>query len=331
MVLRLWLVLPLLMCFSFLPARSAERFALGGVKDNGQLRVEGIQLVNQYGGPIQLRGMSSHGILWVPQFVNARALLQLRSLGANLFRVAMYADSVKGGYSESDWDAGQSMKFLRMGVENSLALDLYTIIDWHILEDKNPLLTVDKAIQFFSEISSIHANDPAIIYEICNEPNGDTTWEDISLYARQVIPVIRKNSPQAVILVGTPQWSFDLSSVIPAPLEFENIMYSFHMYTGFTNYEFRDLLASMRKAGLPVFVSEWGISKDEKTGELDLVEARALISYMREHGYSWANWSLSNLDEDFSAIRTDSNKLSGWTDEDLTESGRLIFRALSGR
>ncbi len=44
------------------------------VATHGQLQVIGNQLCNQYGQPIQLRGMSSHGLQWYPQFVNYDSL-----------------------------------------------------------------------------------------------------------------------------------------------------------------------------------------------------------------------------------------------------------------
>ncbi len=300
------------------------------VSRHGKLRVEGTQLVDRDGQPLQLRGMSSHGIAWYPEYANYRAIMDTRARGANLFRVAMYADSIHGGYNESEYGKRNSTALLRLAVENSLAAGLYTIIDWHILEDKNPLLTVDSAVEFFDTMSAIYKNEPAIIYEICNEPNGDTTWDDIVVYAMQVIPAIRKNAPEAVILIGTPSYSYSVTAVRGKPLPFDNIMYVFHMYTGFTNYEFVDILDTMRNEGYPVFVSEWGVSTDAKTGKIDIEEGRAFIDYMRKHKLSWANWSLSNKDEDFSAIRPDSSKLSGWTDYDLTESGKLIFPALAG-
>lgn len=49
-----------------------------------------------------------------------------------------------------------------------------------------------------------------MLYEICNEPNGNVTWNDnVKPYAETVIPVIRANT-NAIILVGSPTWSQDL-------------------------------------------------------------------------------------------------------------------------
>lgn len=309
------------------PARPA--IADNGVAANGRLAVRGTQLVNEAGVPVQLRGMSSHGLVWFPQYINARALRTLRERGANLFRAAMYSDSGKGGYNESEQARRLSSLYLYIAVENALAADMYAIVDWHLLMDENPLKTVDSAIHFFNEVSSRYADEAGVIYEICNEPNGDATWDDVYAYAERVIPVIRKNAPHAVILVGTPRWSSDLAAAREKPLPYDNVMYAYHMYTGYGDHEFQTLLDAAREAGQPVFVSEWGISREKETGELDVREAHDFIAYMKEHRLSWAYWSLSNTDEDFSVIRKDVAKLSGWEEADLTPAGKVVFAALA--
>ncbi|MBR3188126.1 MAG: cellulase family glycosylhydrolase [Lachnospiraceae bacterium] len=79
-----------------------------------------------------------------------------------------------------------------------------------MLEDADPNQHIDEAIDFFGLISAEYADVPNLIYEICNEPNGTTGWTDVSQYSDKVIPVIRKNSPDSVILVGTPEYDRNL-------------------------------------------------------------------------------------------------------------------------
>ncbi len=297
-----------------------------GVSVHGALRVEGTQLLNQRGRPLQLRGMSSHGLQWYPEYINSGAILTTKWRGANVFRLAMYADSEHGGYNDGEQHRVKNRQILRLGLENVLAADMYAIVDWHILKDENPLRTIEQAAAFFEEISRLYANNPAVIYEICNEPNGATTWADIATYAARIIPVIRNNAPDAVILVGTPEFSTRVDQAAAAPLPYDNIMYVFHFYTEWIEGIPRDMLDTVRAAGLPVFVSEWGMTSG---GSTDADEARAFIAYMKERRISWTNWSLCNKDEGFSAIRPEVSRLSGWTDADLTESGRIVFAALA--
>ena len=105
-----------------------------------------------------------------------------------------------------------------MGAESALAEDLYVILDWHILNDSDPNEHIEEAKDFFDQLSAHYADEPGILYEICNEPNGDVTWEQISAYAEEVIPVIRKNAPDAVILVGTPNYCSHLDGPLSDPL-----------------------------------------------------------------------------------------------------------------
>lgn len=308
-------------------AASRAVAADSGVSVHGALKVAGTQLVDSKGAPVQLRGMSSHGLQWFPEYINTGAILTTRERGANLFHLAMYADSNHFGYNDGETAKTLNKKLLLLGVENALAAEMYVVIDWHLLEDKNPLVTVDSAEEFFDEMSRLYSGNPAVIYEICNEPNGDTTWADISEYANRIIPIIRKNSPDAIILVGTPSYSSHVNQVIPAPLSYENIMYSFHYYTESFPTIPSGLLDRVIAAGIPIFVSEWGLSG---AAEKDTTNAVAFIEYMGQKKLSWVNWSLCNKDEPFSAIKPEVTKLGGWDMDDLTVSGSIIFPALAG-
>ena len=229
------------------------------------------------------------------------------------------------------------LNYLYMGIESALAADMYVIVDWHILKDSDPNEYAEEAKEFFAEISSHYSGNPAILYEICNEPNGDTDWDDIVEYAEQIIPVIRANAPEAVILVGTPNYCTDFTGPSKQPLKYDNIMYTMHRYIDVTEEKPCEnaLLESVVAQGIPVFVSEWGTSAEEeavlKSGEYDneavtyQENAKPFIDYMKEHRISWTAWALGNKEEAHSMIRSSCDKYSGWTSNDLTDFGRLIF------
>ena len=48
------------------------------VSENGWLSVRDSQIVNQHNIPIQLKGMSSHGLQWYGKFVNYNVIKELR-------------------------------------------------------------------------------------------------------------------------------------------------------------------------------------------------------------------------------------------------------------
>ena len=286
------------------------------------LQVSGGVLVDAKERPVTLRGMSTHGLGWYPRYLNAGAMKTLKQYGANVIRLAMYTET-SSGYLEEP----RNLDFVYIGIENAIAENLYVIVDWHILSDGNPLTHMEEAIAFFSEISERYGQTPNILYEICNEPNGDTTWEDIAAYAAMVIPAIRKNAPEAVVLVGTPNYSSRLRDAMASPLPFSNLLYSCHKYIDVSPEAEHSQEYWLQKAvetGFPVFVTEWGINGSE--GEnMDLANARQFVKFLNENQISWCGWALSNAEEIHGTISPDSDKLSGWGWEDLTPGGRLMF------
>ncbi len=299
-----------------------------GIKAHGALRVDGIQLCNERGEPIQLHGFSTHGIGWYPRYTNSAAIRTIKEYGANVVRMAMYTDENQGYV----YDSEKILNYLYVGVENALAEDMYVIVDWHILSDNNPLQYKEEAKQFFAEISSHYGNHPGIIYEICNEPNSGTSWDDITAYANEIIPVIRANAPDAVILVGTPEYCTQVEEAAANPLDYENIMYVFHAYVDVTTADYSAIswVEDKLDCGIPIFVSEWGITDEKDTqAEKKPDNAYAFMKMMEERNLSWCNWSLSNKAEIYSAIKPECDKYSGWTEDDFTFSGKIALEGLA--
>ncbi|MDE6108488.1 MAG: cellulase family glycosylhydrolase, partial [Oscillospiraceae bacterium] len=195
----------------------------GGVSENGALQVKGTQLCNEKGDPVILRGMSSHGLQWYGQFVSAQTLKNTADAGANVFRLAMYTG--EGGYLSQK----EAMKKKVMeGVKAAVANDMYVIIDWHILSDGNPMDHVEEAVSFFSEMAQTYADTPNVMYEICNEPNGNVNWQThVKPYAERVVAAIREHS-DGIILIGSPTWSQDIHLAAADPVAGENLMYTLH-------------------------------------------------------------------------------------------------------
>lgn len=292
------------------------------VAAHGQLKVTEGRLEDCEGEPFQLRGLSTHGIAWYPQYINAGAFASVKEAGGNVIRIAMYTDTEEGYLADPE----TNMTLMLQAIENARSQGLYVIVDWHILSDGDPNSHLDSAITFFDAVAGRYAGDPAILYEICNEPNG-VSWEEIQEYAYAIFPVIRQYSPEAVILLGTPGYSGDLRAPILKPFPRENFLYVYHFYAG--QHENYELLKYAKEQNVPVMVSEWGINCDE-SGQPALKAGRDFAEYLNAQGISWCAWSLSNKDEVFSVLRPDCTALSGWKEEDLTDVGRVIFEALQG-
>lgn len=294
------------------------------VSQHGQLSVKNGQLVDKSGKGYQLRGMSTHGLTWFPEFVNESAFKTLRDdWNTNVVRLAMYVDEWGNGQCYMGNKSG-SLELLEKGVDICIKLDMYVIIDWHVLNPGDPSKYTNEAKSFFETVSKRYAKYPNVIYEICNEPNGGASWSgNIKPYAEKIIPVIRKNAPNSVIIVGTPTWSQEIDKPLSDPLSYKNVMYAFHFYAA-THAGLRSNVENCVAQGLPVFVSEFGTCDASGGGANDFNETQKWLSYFDKQGISYCNWSICNKDETCSALRPGTSANGNWSESDLTENGKWI-------
>ena len=297
------------------------------VSKNGQLKVIGTHLCNKDGNQITLRGMSTHGIMWFPQFATAEYMENLQSeWGASVFRIAMYDQEGNESYINSP---DTNKKKVCTLVDAAIALDSYVIVDWHILADGNPQQNESYAKEFFGYMAKKYAEVPNVIYEICNEPNGGVTWSaNIKPYAEDIIPIIRKYSPDAIIIVGSSNWSQDVDVAAGSSLSYDNIMYSLHFYAGTHKADLRNKAKKAINAGLALFVTEWGTTDASGNGNVDTASSDEWLTFLEENGISWCNWSLCNKNESSAALKSSATANGSVSDSVLSTSGAYVKKAM---
>lgn len=294
---------------------------------SGGLHVSGTALLDSDGNAVQLRGVSTHGLAWFPEYVNKEAFETLRDdWGANVIRLAMYTEEYGGYCSGGDKEALKQL--IDDGVKYTYELGMYVIIDWHILSDANPNKNKDEAKAFFLEMSSKYAGYNHVIYELCNEPQNSDWNSQIKPYAEEVISCIRENDTDALILVGTNTWSQDIDSVIGNELDDDNVMYVLHFYAGTHKDALRNKLIAALDAGVPAFISECSICDASGNGGIDYDSAESWLKLLNDRGVSFIAWSLSNKNETSALIQPGCTKLSGWTENDLSETGKWFKSAI---
>lgn len=295
------------------------------------LSVKGNQLVNEKGEAVQLKGISTHGIAWFPEYINEQCFKELKQQwGINVIRIAMYT-AENGGYC-TDGDKQHLKNLVKKGVEYATKCNMYVIIDWHILSDGNPNTYKEEAKEFFDEMSKTYGKQKNIIYEICNEPNGATSWEDIKQYAQEIITVIRKNDANNVILVGTPNWSQFVEQAAENPITNENnIMYTLHFYAATHKQDLRNSMKRAIEKGLPVFVSEFGICDASGNGTIDIEQANEWIKIMNTYHISYVAWNLSHKAETAAILKSDCKKSNGFISDDLSDSGKWLYKMLTNK
>lgn len=298
--------------------------------DIGALRVAGTHLVDGNGNIIQLRGISTHGIAWYPDYINRACFKQLHEeFGVNVIRLAMYTAEYNGYCTGGD--KHYLKELINNGVQCATENNMYVIIDWHILSDSNPNTHIEDAKAFFDEMSSKYASYTNVIYEICNEPNGGTSWNEVKNYAVQVIDVIRRNDKDGIIIVGTPDWCQSVEHAAAEPITgYDNILYALHFYAATHTDSLRSAMISAVNSGLPIFVSEFGICDASGNGSIDEEQSGKWISLLNQYGISYVMWNLSNKNESSAMLQSSCNKISSFSVNDLSASGKWFLKLMTG-
>lgn len=318
------------------------------------VRKDGIStLADASGKPIQLRGMSTHGLQWYPQIVNRNAFAALSNdWGANVVRLAMYVG--ENGYAS---DPALKDKVIE-GIRQAIDSDMYVIVDWHVHQPGNPNADVYKgAKDFFRLISSQFPNDKHILYELANEPNGSEPgvtndaagWKAVKSYAEPIIRMLRDNGNRNIVIVGSPNWSQRPDLAADDPIEDEGTMYSVHFYTGThmpasgssdRSNVMNNATYALEK-GAAVFATEWGTSEASGNNGPYLDKADEWLDYLNARNISWTNWSLTNKNETSAAFspyeygKTEATSLDPgadqvWAPQELSVSGEYVRARIKG-
>lgn len=298
--------------------------APGVVSKYGQLQIQGGQLCDQKGNPVQLKGMSTMGLQWFG-YTGKTVKTLVSDWKVSVVRLAMYTQ--EGGYIDNP---AVIIKVKNM-LEEALRQDVYVIIDWHVLSDYNPNFYKTQAKSFFTKMAKNYGSYPNVIYEICNEPNGAVTWEGhIKPYADYIIPAIRGIDPDNIIIVGTDTWSQGVYTASQKPLSYPNIMYALHFYAGTHGESLRKGADLALKNGIALFVTEWGTSQSSGTGGVFVEKAQEWLDWMDANKISWCNWSLCSKGETSAALNPGSNVEGPWNDSELSASGRWVKSKIIG-
>ncbi len=159
------------------------------------------------------------------------------------------------------------------------------------MADTNSLL-------FWSDVASMFKNDPRVLFELYNEPNGIpwNVWLNGGMSAgfqvvgmQQLHDAVRAAGADNVVIAGGLDWAYDLSQAQNNLISGYNIMYATHPYNktddamGGWGSHFGYLVDNNIA---PVIATEFGDGTTNCTGAWDT----ALIAFADAHKVSWTAW-----------------------------------------
>ena len=317
---------------AFASAATATPKKIGPVSYYGALHTSGSKIIGAKNNQqVMLRGVS---LFWSDatglSYYNPTVISWVvDNLKIDVFRYAMgieYYDSNGGTKNKLDDQVsyakspeGQLSTIDRM-VQAAIENDVYIVIDWH---SHRAHLETSSAATFFQYISTKYKDVPNIIYEIYNEPvsgsGGD--WNAIKNYANQVVPAIRANT-QNLVIVGTPNWSQHPEQGARDPIASTNIAYVLHFYaSSHSKGSYGGNVSSALNAGYPVFISEWGTTNADGDGEPNASATSEWTSFMDQNSIPNCNWSLRQQTSDVDQKSEKSAIFNG--DKALTTAAAL--------
>ncbi len=155
-----------------------------------------------------------------------------------------------------------------------------------------PCLPSKTSVAAWDKLSARYAANPNVLYDIFNEPHDPLPGDDPAIpeqvtpdvwipWAIRLVEAIRRNAPDAVILVPGVNWAYDLSAY---PIEdLEGVVYSTHVYPN-KGLDWDRAFGGL-SAVAPVFAGEWG------GGDDDLDWGWDLASYFSARNIGWTAWS----------------------------------------
>lgn len=213
----------------------------------------------------------------------------------------------------------RAQKVIEAAIDNGL----YVIIDWHSHQAEKDL---GEAQAFFTHIAKRYGHTPNVIYEVYNEPLDTTDWDKtIKPYAEKMIQTIRAIDSDNLIIVGTQSWSTGVDKAADRPIRGQsNILYALHFYAA-THKDFvREKAEYAINKGLPIIISEWGSVTYSGDGYMDNASTHEWMRFAKKHGLTHLNWAVSDKNESASLFKSGASSHGGWTERELTPSGRLV-------
>lgn len=194
---------------------------------------------------------------------------------------------------------------------------LYVIIDYHVIGfpdgyalDYFDVTEPDTRTDYYDSRFSLamdfwltvapHFKDPAVLFELWNEPSSGTEeedggdlsyWKKYRPYWRVLTDSIRTGGNANIILAAPPLWAFNLRGITESLLPDANTAYVWHVYAGVPEEDWADSLDNL-DAAKPVVVTEWGFEPGAKQHWAGSAEdfGQPFADFMDARGLSSTAW-----------------------------------------
>ncbi len=299
----------------------------GGGACADALHVTGTHLEDSRGRVVRLQGVNVPSLEWssTGEHVSQSVRVAADTWHATLIRVPLSQDRWFGKAPEQT-DGGARYRSLVDAVVQSVAgRGKYVLLDLHWSDGGQwgrhlgqHSLPDDNSALFWKDAAARYANNPAVLFDLYNEPRG-VTWDvwqqggDVvernqdptrgatltyhSPGMQGILDTIRATGARNVVVAGGLDWAYDLSGLLDGHAlndgDGHGILYATHIYPWKRDWDVHVTPAARKYA---VYVGEVGC---EPAGlgapawqQVDPATwAPQALAYINQHQFSWTAWS----------------------------------------
>ncbi len=274
-----------------------------------QIKVDKNNFVDETGKVFVFRGLnaSDPAKLLKDEHWDKAYFQEIKNWGANIVRLPVHPTAWRKLGEE------KYLELLDQAAEWAAELDLYVIIDWHVIGNLQTEMyqsamyetTQKETFEFWRTISQhFKGNNTMAFYEVFNEPTtmhhqlGSCSWKEWKKLVEEMITIIRANGSEAVPLVAGWNWAYDLTQIKKNPIDAEGIGYVSHPYPQKRNAPWENKWTKdwgFVAEKYPVILTEIGFCHEGERGAhipviSDESYGDAITKYCKERGISWVAW-----------------------------------------
>ena len=312
------------------------------------LHVDGNRLVNEAGAPVLLQGVNVPSLEWSPKGENILRSMKVALLDwkANVVRLPVSASfwfgRGKDGTSSNDLQVYRTL--VDDAVKMAAGQGAHLILDLHSYGGIKPF-----AVEFWTDAATRYANDPAVLFDLWNEPHGISweLWQNggekqvidkktkatniVQLVGMQnLVDTVRATGAGNIVVAGGIDYALDLRGILDGHAlrdpGGQGIVYATHFYNWHGNWASNFLAVAER---YPLLVGEFGA---------DVKKMSFVPATKQEDPYTWTpdalamiqkyklNWTAFSLHPKATPVL-----ISNWDYEPTPFFGAFVKEALGGK
>jgi len=327
-----------------------------GALEPPALHVEGSRLKTNDGNTVRLQGVNVASLEWsnTGEQVLESVRVAIYGWNSNTIRLPLSQDRWFGEMERQN-DGGRLYRLIVDEVVRYISENgCYVIIDLHNFAIEGQARQIHsipeiydmpnmKSIDFWKDVAARYANDPAVFFDLYNEPH-DVSWNVWKFGGRVttrlmveatynspgmqgLLDVVRTTGAENIVIAGGLEWGYDLRGIPEYALDdpYGNIVYGTHIYPWKSNEEDWDGRVGHVIGKYPILVGEVGCEPDEKLsltwpGYDPYTWSVEVLSYINKHGLNWTAWCFHPS--------AGPPMLKDWTYEPTPYWGDFVKRAL---